>query len=120
MMKFGMAPNLPFSEGAFPVSFQSGLTTTNELSIQNPLGNMKQMVSKLPDPTSQSLHGPGNMSRGSAYEKFSSKSPTETSFGSRTEQVLNSFLQNPVSKEDETSLNELVCKDTFMLVHVAL
>ncbi|XWS49674.1 hypothetical protein CRYUN_Cryun12cG0023300 [Craigia yunnanensis] len=120
MMKFGMAPNLPFSEGTFPVSFQSGLTTTNELSIENPLGNMKQMVSKLPDPTSQSLHGPGNMSRGSAYEKNSSKSLTETSFGSQTEQVLNSFLQNPVLKEDETSLNELVCKDTFMLVHVAL
>ncbi|XWS62046.1 hypothetical protein CRYUN_Cryun07bG0177400 [Craigia yunnanensis] len=106
MMKSGMAPNVPFSEGAFPVFFQSGLTTRNEPSIQRTLGNMKEMLSKLPDPTSQSLHGPGNMSRGSAYEKFSSKSPTETSFGSRTEKVLNSFLQNPVLKEDKTSLNE--------------
>ena len=116
MMKFGMAPNLPFSETwGFPESFQSGLTTTNEPSIQSSLGNMKQMLSKLPDPTSQSLHGPGNMSRGSAYEKISSKSPTVTSFGSRTEKVLNSFLPNPVLKEDETRLNELVWKDTFML-----
>ncbi|XP_022732268.1 uncharacterized protein LOC111286514 isoform X2 [Durio zibethinus] len=108
MVKLGMAPNLPFSEGAFPVSIQSALTTTNEPSIQSPRGNMKQMVSKVQDPISQSLHGPGNMSSGSAYEKFSSKSPTKTSFGSQTEKVLNSFLQNPVLKEDETSLNELV------------
>ncbi|XWS49157.1 hypothetical protein CRYUN_Cryun13aG0139600 [Craigia yunnanensis] len=108
MLKFGMAPNLPFSEArGFPESFQSGLTATNEPSIQSSLGNMKQMLSKLPDPTSQSLHGPGNMSRGSAYEKISSKSPTESSYGSRTEKVLNSFLQNPVLKEDEISLNEL-------------
>ncbi|XVF51834.1 hypothetical protein PTKIN_Ptkin04bG0216100 [Pterospermum kingtungense] len=107
MMKFGMAPNLPFGEGGFPASFQSGLITTNEPSIQSPFGNAKQMVSKPPDPTSQSLHRLGNVSRGSAYEKFSSKSPTETSFGSRTEKVLNSFLQNPFLKEDETSLNEL-------------
>ncbi|XP_022737942.1 uncharacterized protein LOC111290750 isoform X2 [Durio zibethinus] len=107
MMKFGRAPNLPFSEGAFPVSFQSGLTATNEPSMRSPLGNMEQIVSKLADPTSQVLPGPGNKSRGSAYEKFSSKSPTETSFGSRTEKVLNSFLQHPVLKEDETSLNEL-------------
>ncbi|XVF10905.1 hypothetical protein REPUB_Repub07fG0223600 [Reevesia pubescens] len=107
MMKFGMASNFPFSEGAFPVSYQSGLTATNEPSTQSPLGNLKQVVSKLPVPTSQGLPGPGNMIRGSAYEKISSKSPTETYFGSRTEKVLNSFLQNPVLKEDEISLNEL-------------
>ncbi|XVE57580.1 hypothetical protein DITRI_Ditri04bG0101400 [Diplodiscus trichospermus] len=106
IMKFGVAPSLPFSEGIFPVSFQSGLTT-NKPSIQKPLGNMKEMVSKLPYPISQSLHGAGSMSRGSAYEKFSSKSPTETSFGSRTEKVLSNFLQNAIFKEDETSLNEL-------------
>ncbi|XVF13461.1 hypothetical protein REPUB_Repub08aG0209700 [Reevesia pubescens] len=107
MMKLGMTPNLPFSEGVFPVSFQSSLTTTNEPPIESPLGNLKQVVSKLPDLTSQGLPGPGIMSKGSAYEKFSSKSPIETSFGSRTEKVLNSFLQNPALKEDKTSLNEL-------------
>ncbi|EOY24214.1 Dynamin-like 120 kDa protein, putative isoform 1 [Theobroma cacao] len=108
MMKFGMAPKLPFSEGSFPVSFQSSLTTRNEPYIQSPLGNMKQMVTKLPDPTSQGLPGPANVGRDSAYEKLSSKYPTETSYGSRTEKVLSSFLQNPVLKEDKTSLNELV------------
>ncbi|XP_039060382.1 uncharacterized protein LOC120204358 isoform X2 [Hibiscus syriacus] len=106
MMKFGMASNSPFSEGAFPASFQRALTTTNEPS-QNPFGNMKHIVSKLADPTSQGLHGHGIMSRGSAYENESPKSPAETSFGTRTEKVLNSFLQNPVLKEDGTGLNEL-------------
>ncbi|KAE8690207.1 Dynamin-like protein [Hibiscus syriacus] len=73
-----------------------------------PIHPSMKIVSKLADPTSQGLPGPGNMSRGSAYEKESSKSPTETSFGTRTEKVLNSFLQNPVLKEDETSPTELV------------
>ncbi|OMO95777.1 hypothetical protein CCACVL1_05251 [Corchorus capsularis] len=107
MMKFGMAPKLPFSEGAFPTPFQSDLTTTNEPSIQTPLGNMKQVVSKIQDPTSQGLLGPGRISRGSGYEKVPSKSPTETSFGSRTEKVLNDFLKSPVLRGDETSLNEM-------------
>ncbi|OMO85270.1 hypothetical protein COLO4_21682 [Corchorus olitorius] len=87
IMKFGMAPKLPFSEGAFPTPFQSDLTTTNEPSIQTPLGNMKQVVSKIQDPTSHGLLGPGSISRGSGYEKVPSKSPTETSFGSRTEKA---------------------------------
>ncbi|KAK8285108.1 hypothetical protein V6Z12_D08G202600 [Gossypium hirsutum] len=82
MNKFGISSNLPFNEGAFPASFQS-------------------------DTTSQGLPGPGNTSRGSAYQKLSSESPNETSFGTRTEKVLNSFLQNPLLKEDETNLSEL-------------
>ncbi|KAA3469118.1 dynamin [Gossypium australe] len=76
-------------------------------SIQGPHGKLKQVLPNLPDTTSQGLPGPGNTSRGSAYQKFSSESPNETSFGTRTEKVLNSFLQNPLLKEDETSLSEL-------------
>lgn len=104
MMKFGKAPGLPFIGGAFPVSFLSGSTTTNE-PPRNQLGNMNQVVSKLVDPTSQGLPGPGITSRGSTFK-------------TRTEKVLNSFLQNPVFNEDETSQHELVCKATFMLVRV--
>ncbi|KAK8476909.1 hypothetical protein V6N13_047009 [Hibiscus sabdariffa] len=106
MMKFGMASNSPFSEGAFNAALQRGLTTTIEPS-QNPFENMKHIVSKVADPTSQGLPGPGIMSRGSAYEKNSPKSPTDASFGTRTEKVLNSFLQNPVLKENGAGLNEL-------------
>ncbi|XP_012472088.1 uncharacterized protein LOC105789306 isoform X3 [Gossypium raimondii] len=96
MMKFRKAPGLPFIGGAFPVSFRSGWTTTNEPS-RNPLGNMNQIVSKLADSTSQGLPGPGITSRGST-------------FGTRTEKVLSSFLQNPVFNEDETSQNELAAR----------
>ncbi|MBA0609677.1 hypothetical protein Godav_021691 [Gossypium davidsonii] len=96
MMKFGKAPGLPFIGGAFPVSFRSGWTTTNEPS-RNPLGNMNQIVSKLADSTSQGLPGPGITSRGST-------------FGARTEKVLSNFLQNPVFNEDETSQNELAAR----------
>ncbi|KAK8481624.1 hypothetical protein V6N12_032754 [Hibiscus sabdariffa] len=107
MNKFGIAPNFPFAEGSFPESFQSGLTTTNEPSVQGLHGNLKQLVSKPPLSTSQGLSQPVNMSRGSANEKFSSETLNETSFGSRTEKVLNSFLQSPLLKEDETSLSDL-------------
>lgn len=107
MNKFGISSNLPFNEGAFPASFQSGMTTTNEPSIQGPHGKLKQLLPNLPDTTSQGLPGLGNTSRGSAYQKLSSESPNETSFGTRTEKVLNSFLQNPLLKEDETNLSEL-------------
>ncbi|KAL4333356.1 hypothetical protein GQ457_07G010830 [Hibiscus cannabinus] len=103
MNKFGMASNSPFSEGAFNAALRRGLTTTNEPS-QNPFENMKHIVSKVADPTSQGLHEPGIMGRGSAYEKNSPKSPTDASFGTRTEKVLNSFLQNPVLKEDGNEL----------------
>ncbi|XP_016721468.2 uncharacterized protein [Gossypium hirsutum] len=96
MMKFGKAPGLPFIGGAFPVSFRSGWTTTNEPS-RNPVGNMNQIVSKLADSTSQGLPGHGITSRGST-------------FGTRTEKVLSSFLQNPVFNEDETSQNELAAR----------
>ncbi|KAA3459004.1 Calretinin [Gossypium australe] len=67
--------------------FQSGLTTTNEPSIQGLHGKLKQVLPNLPDTTSQGLPGPGNTSRGSAYQKFSSESPNETSFGTRTEKA---------------------------------
>ncbi|XP_039002559.1 uncharacterized protein LOC120129030 isoform X1 [Hibiscus syriacus] len=110
MNKFGIAPDFPFSEGAFPESFQSGLTTTNEPSVHGLRGNLKQVVLKPPLSTSQGLSQPVKMSSGSANEKFSSETPNETSFGSRTENVLNSFSQSPFLKEDETSLSELAGK----------
>ncbi|KAA3457623.1 Calretinin [Gossypium australe] len=96
MMKFGKAPGLPFIGGAFPVSFRSGWTTMNEPS-RNTLGNMNQIVSKLADSTSQGLPGSGITSR-------------RSTFGTRTEKVLSSFLQNPVFNEDEPSQNELAAR----------
>ncbi|KAG6780685.1 hypothetical protein POTOM_013553 [Populus tomentosa] len=106
MTKLGIAPNLSIGQGALPMSLQSGVSMLTESSIQNPLGNITQLARKLPDQTSQSLFGYGNVSSHSSSESSTSKG-SDTSFGSRTEKVISSFLQNPILKEDGTDINEL-------------
>lgn len=106
MTKLGIAPNLSIGQGALPMSLQSGVSMLTESSIQNPLGNITQLARKLPDQTSQSLYGYGNVSSHSSSESSTSKG-SDTSFGSRTEKVISSFLQNPILKEDGTDINEL-------------
>lgn len=102
MTKLGIAPNLSIGQGALPMSLQSGVSMLTESSIQNPLGNITQLARKLPDQTSQSLY----VSSHSSSESSTSKG-SDTSFGSRTEKVISSFLQNPILKEDGTDINEL-------------
>lgn len=102
MIKLGIAPNLSIGQGALPMSLQSGVSMLTESSIQNPLGNITQLARKLPDQTSQSLY----VSSHSSSESSTSKG-SDTSFGSRTEKVISSFLQNPILKEDGTDINEL-------------
>lgn len=102
MIKLGIAPNLSIGQGALPMSLQSGMSMLTESSIQNPLGNITQLARKLPDQTSQSLY----VSSHSSSESSTSKG-SDTSFGSRTEKVISSFLQNPILKEDGTDINEL-------------
>lgn len=106
MTKLGIAPNLSIGQGALPMSLQSGVSMLTESSIQNPLGNITQLARKLPDQTSQSLYGYGNVSSHSSSESSTSKG-SDTSFGSRTEKVISSFLQNPILKEDGADINEL-------------
>lgn len=104
MTKFGVFPNLSISQGALPSSLQRGVSLVTEPSSQNKLGSITQLATKLPDQTSQSLLGYGNTGN------FTSKTtPADTSFGSRTEKVLSSFLQNPILKGDDTDLIEEVC-----------
>ncbi|PON97878.1 hypothetical protein TorRG33x02_064680 [Trema orientale] len=102
MMKFGIAPNLPIGQGALP-SLQRGMSMLNNPSSQNPVGSIMQLATKLPD-------APGYESRStdSSYANTMSKSTsTDTAFGSRTEKVLSSFLQNPVLKGEGSELNEV-------------
>jgi hypothetical protein len=62
----------------------------------------------LSEDTSQGLPGYGNIGSGSTYENFASKGTAiDSPFGSRTEKVLSSFLQNPVLKGEDTE-NDLV------------
>ncbi|BFG31287.1 hypothetical protein CerSpe_175610 [Prunus speciosa] len=107
MVKFGVAPNLAIGQGALPSSLQRAIGIVNDPSSQNPMGSSMQLATKLPDHKSQGLPGYGNTGTDSAYENFTSKSsPVDAPFGSRTEKVLSSFLQNPVLKGEESEPNE--------------
>ncbi|KAF8032707.1 hypothetical protein BT93_D1587 [Corymbia citriodora subsp. variegata] len=107
MTKFGMAPNLSIGQGAFPASLQGGL---NLPSNANQIGNPMQLSPKLPGSISPGLPGLGTMGLGSSQESYSSTSIPENSDPSntsRTEKVLNNFLQNPVLKQEDSELNDL-------------
>lgn len=110
MTKFGIAPNLSTGgQGILPPSLQSGMSMMNGPANQNPTGNMMQLAAKAP----QGFPANGNLNVTSTYETFASKGGTvEASFGSRTEKVLSSFMQNPVMKGG-TDLNEEVCNITY-------
>lgn len=114
MMKFGFAPNLSIvGQSILPASLQRGTTNINDPTNLNPIGNILQLATKVPDPTSQGLPQDGNSNTVSAYETFASKSPPlSTSYGGRTEKVLSSFLQNPVLKGESTEINELAEQHT--------
>ncbi|KAK6935108.1 hypothetical protein RJ641_035263 [Dillenia turbinata] len=101
MMKFGMAPGLNIGQGMLPASMQGGIGMMNEPSIQNPIGSIMPLTTKAMHYTSQSLPDEGNLS----------KDFKETSIGtsfSRSEKVLNSFLQDPNFKENDTVLDKKV------------
>ncbi|XAR70524.1 hypothetical protein NMG60_11027400 [Bertholletia excelsa] len=103
MMKFGLSPKLSLDQGLIPSSLQSGMSS----SSQNPVGSIMQLATKIPDQTSQGLSTDEKPSISSAYESFASQRPSvDASYGSRTEKVIGSFLQNPVLKEEESGLNE--------------
>ncbi|CAK7356288.1 unnamed protein product [Dovyalis caffra] len=109
MTKLGLAPNLSIGQGALPMSLQSGMSMANDSSVQNPLGSIAQLATKFPDQTSQGLYGYGNVSSLSSDESSTSKgSLLDNSFGSRTEKVISSFLQNPILKDDGTNINEVM------------
>ncbi|XP_058190112.1 uncharacterized protein LOC131307560 [Rhododendron vialii] len=103
MMKFGIAPNLSLDQGLIPASLQSSIMPSN----QNPVGSIMQLATQAPDHTSQSFPTGGNLSAGS-FETFASKKPPlKSSYGSRTEEVIGSFLRNPLLKDEGSELNEL-------------
>ncbi|XP_057449770.1 uncharacterized protein LOC130741023 isoform X2 [Lotus japonicus] len=106
MMKFGLTPSLPFSQSAIPASLQSatGTFNTNKISA----GSMVQLATRSTDHISQSPAGSQPVQIGSAFENTALKGTSvdsalkgtsvDSAFGSRTEKVLNNFLQSPVLK----------------------
>lgn len=108
MMKFGVTPSLPFSQGGFPASLRSATSTVS--NSQTSAGSMMQLATKSADQVSQGLTGFQPMQVGSAFDNTAIKeTAVDTAFGSRTEKVLNNFLQNPLLKGEGGGLNEAVC-----------
>ncbi|KAG8662311.1 hypothetical protein MANES_01G086700v8 [Manihot esculenta] len=103
MVKFGMTPNLSIGQGALPMSLQSGLSSVNGPSIQNPLGSITQLATTRPE----SMQGYSNMSPHPSYESsMQTSSLVDTPFG-RTEKVISSFLHNPILKQDDKNLDQV-------------
>ncbi|XP_030524786.1 uncharacterized protein LOC115736988 isoform X3 [Rhodamnia argentea] len=111
MTKFGMAPNISIGQGAFPASLQAGLNMTNMPSNANQIGNPMQLTPKLSGSISPGLPEMGTTGLGSSHESFSATTfPEDPSITSQTEKVINNFLQNPVLKQEDSKLNDLVLK----------
>lgn len=105
-----VAPNLSTTEGTLPASLQSGMDMTipNNPANQNPIGSFSQLGKNIPHSISSGLSNLNSQTT-SAYEPFASKSsPLHTSYGSRTEKVLDSFLKSPALKGEDRDSNKLL------------
>ncbi|KAG7011490.1 hypothetical protein SDJN02_26396, partial [Cucurbita argyrosperma subsp. argyrosperma] len=87
MTKFGNNPSLPISHDAVPASLRSATSITNVSTDEHPIASIRKFAKEVPE---------------TAPENQSGKSPSSRSFGTRTEKVIDSFLQNPVFKGGDT------------------
>lgn len=107
MMKFGISPNLAIGQGAFPASLQGSMGMMGGSLNQTPPGNLMQLSARSQD-TSQILPGYGNTGTGSFPGFAPYSSPAEPPDVTRTEMVLNKFLNDPVLKQGDPEINNLV------------
>ncbi|GAB2252424.1 hypothetical protein Droror1_Dr00005271 [Drosera rotundifolia] len=102
MVKFGVAPNISLGQNVLPTSLQSGIGAISQPSIQNQLANMTELGSTTPFTTSSDQLVEGNSSMISAFQNLGIQgAPSQSSFGGRSEKLINSFLQNPELKENK-------------------
>lgn len=110
-----VAPNLSTTEGILPASVQSGMSSLpNNPAIQNPFGNFSQLGKNIPDSISSGLSNSNSQTASS-----SKSSPQHTSYGSRTEKVLDSFLKSPALKGEDRDSNRLL-NDTVWTSYLTL
>lgn len=111
MTKIGLSPSLAFSQGAFPQSLQSAVSTVN--TNQSSAGSMMQLATKSTDQVSQGQPEPQPVQIGSDFENNPLRgTAVGSAFGSRTEKVISNFLQNPLLKGEGGGLDEAVCTDS--------
>ena len=118
MIKLGIGPKLPFCQGALPSSLQGGLGMINAAPNQSSMGNAMHLATKALDQTSQSPTGSQPMQIGSVSENVPFVGKTvDSAYGSRTEKVLNDFLQNPLVKSEGNANDEGVRTMQSMFNH---
>ncbi|XP_008465884.2 uncharacterized protein LOC103503467 isoform X8 [Cucumis melo] len=104
MTKLGNNPSLPISQGAVPVSLQSASSMTNASENEHPIASIRKIAKEVPGTALENLSGYRDMSKGSTLQNALSS----RSYGTRTEKVIDSFLQNPVFKGEDTELKDEV------------
>jgi len=102
MMRFGGNPNLPIGQGILPASMQSGMSVVQG-SSQDPLGSIAQFGKKIPDTGSA-----GGSQANTGIENFAAEGAPLKLFGTRTENIINSFIQDPVLGGKDIELLEKV------------
>lgn len=103
MMKFGGNPSFPIGQGILPASMQSGMSVIRG-SSQDPLGSIAHFGKKIPDASSQGSGGERKVNTG--IGNFASEGTPVKPFGTRTEKLIDSFLQDPVLRGKDTELLE--------------
>lgn len=103
MMRFGGDPNLPIGQGVLPASMQSGMSVIRA-SSQDPLGSIAQFGKNIPDTMTKGSARDGIANTGIGYP--TSEGAPLKSFGTRTENIINSFMQDPVLRGKDTELLE--------------
>lgn len=104
MTKLENNPSLPISQGAIPVSLQSASSITNASENEHPIASIRKIAKEVPGTAPEDLSAYLDMSKGSTLQNALSS----RSYGTRTEKVIDSFLQNPVFKGEDTELKDEV------------
>lgn len=109
MKKFGIAPSSPYIPGFYPAPLQGSLSTLNEQSNQNPTASIMNLTKKVPENASQNI--PLDTSVVSSHETaVSTSSPLNATYSSKTGKVISNFLQNPLLKDEDGDISEMVTR----------
>ncbi|EHA8591104.1 hypothetical protein COCNU_scaffold033492G000020 [Cocos nucifera] len=112
MMNVGSVPGLSSAPSVIPGSAQSSITTlsgTFDKKVQSSSGSVLDLESKTTGSTFQHARFDESPHQEPTYNSYeSNRTLSEKSIGSRTEKVINNFLQNPLFRNDEEmELNEV-------------
>ncbi|XP_004148359.1 uncharacterized protein LOC101209798 isoform X1 [Cucumis sativus] len=103
MTKLENNPSLPISQGAIPVSLQSASSITNASENEHPIASIRKIAKEVPGTAPEDLSAYLDTKGSTLQNALSSRS-----YGTRTEKVIDSFLQNPVFKGEDTELKDEV------------